>query len=225
MSSGTSPISSRKMVPPFASSNRPRRRCIAPVNAPFSWPKSSEDISAGASAAQFTLTKAHCDRRDFPPACVTGVIGYNCDHYEFNYLPIRPTTTPSRQSQGKDYGLGKGTESGAGFNKQTSCYRSGTQKIQNERLGQSQDRCRRKSAVGQSQGRGQEIAVSFPLYVSRSLICFGSLYLVVAQPGPACRSSAKLSHRHSDCGVFLHRLLSLHPATNPPAAPAGCAPR
>jgi len=35
VSSGNSPISSRKMVPPFASSNRPRRRCIAPVNAPF----------------------------------------------------------------------------------------------------------------------------------------------------------------------------------------------
>src|ERR1700676_4885343 len=52
------------MVPPFANSNRPRRRCIAPVNAPFSWPKSSEDISDGARAAQFTLTKARCDRRD-----------------------------------------------------------------------------------------------------------------------------------------------------------------
>jgi hypothetical protein len=27
------------------------------VNAPFSWPKSSEEISDGARAAQFTLTK------------------------------------------------------------------------------------------------------------------------------------------------------------------------
>src|SRR3989475_12575412 len=54
----------QEMVPPFASSNRPRRRCIAPVNAPFSWPKSSEEISDGARAAQLTLTKARCDRRD-----------------------------------------------------------------------------------------------------------------------------------------------------------------
>ena len=57
MSGGSSPISSRKMVPPFASSNRPSRRRVAPVNAPFSWPKSSEEISDGARAAQFTLTK------------------------------------------------------------------------------------------------------------------------------------------------------------------------
>ena len=37
-----SPISSRKRVPPSASSKRPRRRAKAPVNAPFSCPKSSE---------------------------------------------------------------------------------------------------------------------------------------------------------------------------------------
>jgi hypothetical protein len=38
---GISPISSRKIVPPSASSNRPRRAAIAPVKAPFSWPKIS----------------------------------------------------------------------------------------------------------------------------------------------------------------------------------------
>jgi hypothetical protein len=42
--------------PPGASSNRPTRRCTAPVKAPGSWPNSSEEISDGASAAQFTLT-------------------------------------------------------------------------------------------------------------------------------------------------------------------------
>jgi len=31
-----SPISSRKIVPPFASRNSPRRARAAPVNAPFS---------------------------------------------------------------------------------------------------------------------------------------------------------------------------------------------
>ena len=36
-----SPISSRKRVPPSASSKRPRRRAVAPVNAPFSCPNSS----------------------------------------------------------------------------------------------------------------------------------------------------------------------------------------
>ena len=51
-----SPISSRKSVPPSASSKRPRRRAAAPVNAPFSWPKSSERRSVSTSAAQLTLT-------------------------------------------------------------------------------------------------------------------------------------------------------------------------
>ena len=36
-----SAISSRKSVPRLASSKQPARRAIAPVNAPFSWPKSS----------------------------------------------------------------------------------------------------------------------------------------------------------------------------------------
>jgi len=39
----------------------PERRCIAPVKAPFSWPNNSEEISPGASAPQFTLTKARPD--------------------------------------------------------------------------------------------------------------------------------------------------------------------
>jgi hypothetical protein len=57
VSTGSSPTSSRKSVPPAASSKRPSRRCSAPVNAPRSWPNSSEAISVCGIAAQLTLTK------------------------------------------------------------------------------------------------------------------------------------------------------------------------
>src|SRR6266436_9518976 len=50
------------MVPPSASSKRPCRRCRAPVNAPFSWPNSSEAMSDDGIAAQFTATKARAER-------------------------------------------------------------------------------------------------------------------------------------------------------------------
>ena len=52
--SGSSPTSSRNSVPPSACSNQPLRRVTAPVNAPCSWPNSSESISSGAIAPQFT---------------------------------------------------------------------------------------------------------------------------------------------------------------------------
>src|SRR2546426_9252306 len=52
------------MVPPSASSNRPRRLWVAPVKAPFSWPNSSDAINAGGIAAQFTRTNARPERRD-----------------------------------------------------------------------------------------------------------------------------------------------------------------
>jgi len=45
MATGMSPISSRKSVPPSACSNLPVWREAAPVNAPFSWPKSSDSIA------------------------------------------------------------------------------------------------------------------------------------------------------------------------------------
>jgi hypothetical protein len=51
-----SPISSRKRVPPSASSNRPMRRSCAPVKEPFSWPKSSLSRIWGERAAQWTVT-------------------------------------------------------------------------------------------------------------------------------------------------------------------------
>ena len=54
MSQPQLPDSSRKIVPPSAGSNLPRRRCSAPVKAPFSCPNSSEAIGGGGIAAQFT---------------------------------------------------------------------------------------------------------------------------------------------------------------------------
>src|SRR5258706_123885 len=49
-----SEISSKSSVPPFASSNLPTRRAMAPVNAPFSWPKSSDSSRFSGIAAQLT---------------------------------------------------------------------------------------------------------------------------------------------------------------------------
>ncbi len=56
--SGSSPISSRKSVPPSAAAMRPRRAELAPVNAPRTWPKSSLSSSASGMAPQFTGTRA-----------------------------------------------------------------------------------------------------------------------------------------------------------------------
>ena len=58
-----SPISSRKSVPPSASSNLPRRSSIAPVNAPLTCPKSSLSISSSGMAAQLTSTNGPPRRR------------------------------------------------------------------------------------------------------------------------------------------------------------------
>ena len=60
MAGEKSPISSRNSVPPSASSMRPTRLNSAPVNAPFSWPKSSLSSSPSLSAAQLTLTSGFC---------------------------------------------------------------------------------------------------------------------------------------------------------------------
>ena len=51
-----SPISSRKSVPPSAAARWPAFRSVAPVKAPFSWPKSSLSSSVSGSAAQCTST-------------------------------------------------------------------------------------------------------------------------------------------------------------------------
>ena len=52
-----SEISSRKSVPPLATSKRPLRSSVAPVKAPRRWPKSSLSSSPSESAAQLTATK------------------------------------------------------------------------------------------------------------------------------------------------------------------------
>ncbi len=51
-------------MPPSASSNRPSLRPIAPVNEPFSWPKSSDSRSVSDRAAQFTLMNGLSARGD-----------------------------------------------------------------------------------------------------------------------------------------------------------------
>ncbi len=54
---GISPTSSRKSVPPSASSKRPTRSFTAPVNEPLAWPKNSLSKSDPGMLAQFTFTK------------------------------------------------------------------------------------------------------------------------------------------------------------------------
>ncbi len=51
-----SPTSSRKIVPPSASTNLPVCLRSAPVNEPRSWPKSSDSMRLSGIAAQFTCT-------------------------------------------------------------------------------------------------------------------------------------------------------------------------
>ena len=49
-------------MPPSASSKRPTRRSMAPVNAPLTWPNSSLSTSPAEMAAQLTLTRARAFR-------------------------------------------------------------------------------------------------------------------------------------------------------------------
>ena len=62
---GISAISSRKMVPPFVTSKYPFRESVAPVNDPFSWPKSSDSNSASESPAQLMSINGELIRDDF----------------------------------------------------------------------------------------------------------------------------------------------------------------
>jgi hypothetical protein len=55
--SGTSSMSSRKIVPPLAVSTRPALSRIAPVKAPRAWPKSSASIRVSRRA------RSHRDER------------------------------------------------------------------------------------------------------------------------------------------------------------------
>ena len=49
--------SSRKSVPPSASSTRPARSVMAPVNAPRAWPKSSDSSNSSGRAAQLEIAE------------------------------------------------------------------------------------------------------------------------------------------------------------------------
>ena len=66
VASGMSPISSRNSVPPLAAAKRPSRRRSAPVNAPFSWPNSSDSSRVSGTAAQFTARNRPPRRRARP---------------------------------------------------------------------------------------------------------------------------------------------------------------
>jgi hypothetical protein len=57
-------ISSRKIVPVWAASNRPARFATAPVNAPRTCPKSSLSSRLSESAPQLTRTKGPVPRLD-----------------------------------------------------------------------------------------------------------------------------------------------------------------
>ena len=67
MSRVSSLISSRKSVPPLASANLPTCRSVAPVKAPFSWPKRIDfDQRLPGSAPQLTVTKSLPRRSELP---------------------------------------------------------------------------------------------------------------------------------------------------------------
>ena len=65
VSSGVSPISSKKMVPLWAASKYPLRVSSAPVKDPFLWPNSSLSIIPAGMAPQLTVTSGSNLRRLF----------------------------------------------------------------------------------------------------------------------------------------------------------------
>ena len=83
----TWPISSRKMVPPSAVSNRPGRVVFASVKAPRSWPNSSASTRCSGSAVQLTSMKGPSRR---PPAA--WIARATC--------PLPAPVSPSRRTVG-----------------------------------------------------------------------------------------------------------------------------
>ena len=83
------PSSSRNNVPPSASSKRPSRARVAPVNAPASCPNNSASISVSGKAAQFMVTKGPSQRAL-----------KRCRRSAINSLPVprSPTTNTGRLS-------------------------------------------------------------------------------------------------------------------------------
>ncbi len=70
-------------MPPFAASNFPLRRAVAPVNDPFSWPNSSDSRSVSVRAAQETATNG-------PPA--RGLSAWMARARTSLPLPLSPRT-------------------------------------------------------------------------------------------------------------------------------------
>ena len=62
VSSGIVPISSRKRVPPLATSNRPFFAAIAEVNAPFVWPNNVDSSRSPGTAPVLIATKLRSRR-------------------------------------------------------------------------------------------------------------------------------------------------------------------
>ena len=65
-------------MPPSASSNLPRRDAVAPVNEPFSWPKSSVSSSSVGMAAQFTFTNGPGSKRAGSCGCGPPAVPCRC---------------------------------------------------------------------------------------------------------------------------------------------------
>ena len=65
VSSGTLPISSKKIVPLSASSNSPFFGYTAPVNAPFTWPNRFDSSRSGGRLPELTVMKARSARVEF----------------------------------------------------------------------------------------------------------------------------------------------------------------
>ncbi len=111
--SGISVISSRKSVPPSATSTRPRRVERASVKAPFSWPNSSLSTRSSGRAAQLTstngasespqvsacrLSAARCLPTPEGPRTKTGVVGLA--------LTLRSRSVTSRMAWLRDSTVG-----------------------------------------------------------------------------------------------------------------------
>ena len=67
VSTGTLPISSKKIVPLSASSKSPFLAATAPVNAPLRWPNRFDSSRSGGRLPEFTVTKGWSARGE--PAC------------------------------------------------------------------------------------------------------------------------------------------------------------
>ncbi len=90
-SGDSSPTSSRKIVPDWASSNFPIFSALASVKAPLVWPKNSDSISSLGMAPQFTTTNG--------PFC-RGLLRWTARAISSLPVPLSPvmSTVPSTRA-------------------------------------------------------------------------------------------------------------------------------